>query len=463
MLRPPLVRVLTRILPALSVTLLYGCSDAPTPLEPRIDSRPHTLLAPEVIVTNTDDDGPGSLRQIIADAADGSVIHFDAAIAGQTIVLTTGQINIDKTLTIEGPVPSGMTISGGFNSRAFLIFPEGNAVFRDLSIVNGNDQTEGGGGGVAFVNGTLLLDHVLLANNTTGNTGGAIFVKSTGQVTVVNSTVSGNVAGFGGGILSNGSLTIWNSTIVDNVAQFGGGLVTNGNLYLRNSIVANNTDTDDVPTNSNCEARTVGVIVLSGTNLSNDESCGNGAGSVVTTNVGIGPLANNGGPTRTHALLLASPGIDGGTSCTESTDQRHVARDKGASCDIGAFEFSDYVTVAVTVAPNVAISAKTGIATVTGTMKCPAPISLTLPVFLTVSLSQTQKTTGKFSTIIQGTTAPTPILCSTANTAFSWSVAVTAQSGKFAPGAATGSASARVPKGFVAPTVTTPLKLFQVK
>jgi hypothetical protein len=460
MLHPPPARVFRRVLPVLSVTLFYGCTDAPAPLEPRLDTRPHALLAPEVVVTNTDDAGPGSLRQTIADAADGSVIHFAPAIAGQTIVLSTGQIEIDKTLTIEGPLPSGMTISGGFSARVFNIFPAGNAVFRDLSIVNGNDQTTGGGGGGFWVNGTLLLDHVLVANNTTGNTGGGIFVKSTGQVTLINSTVSGNVARMGGGILSGGSVTIWNGTIANNTAPDVGGIYTFGNLYLRNSIVANNTDTDDASVDPNCKVGTSGVLLVSGTNLSNDATCGTGPGMILAASPGVGLLADNGGPTKTHALLLASPAIDGGTSCTETTEQRHVARTQGTSCDIGAFEFTDYATVTMTIGPNVAVNARTGVATVTGTVKCSSPVG----VILTVSLSQTQKTTGRFSTIVEGTTLPTAITCATANSASSWSFAVTPQSGKYEPGAATGTASSTdVPKGFLAPTVTAALKLVQVK
>ena len=256
------VRLFRRTIPVLSLAFAYGCSDAPTPLEPRIDTRPHVLLAPEVIVSNTDDAGPGSLRQAIADAADGSVIHFDASIAGQTIVLSSGKIDIDKALTIEGPVPAGMTISGGLTQRMLLIRSTANVVVRNVSLVNGNDQTASGGGGAFFVNGILLLDHVLLANNQVANGGGALFVKSSGQVTLVNSTVSGNFANRGGGIESNGALTIWNSTITNNVSLDGGGIHAGaGRVYLRNSIVANNVDNDGAfGTYPNCFALP-GVIV----------------------------------------------------------------------------------------------------------------------------------------------------------------------------------------------------------
>jgi CSLREA domain-containing protein len=63
----------------------------------------------------------------------------------------------------------------------------------------------------------------------------------------------------------------------------------------------------------------------------------------------LGPLANNGGPTFTHALLSDSPAIDKGNpaapgssnSACAATDQRGIARPQGAACDIGAFEVAD--------------------------------------------------------------------------------------------------------------------------
>jgi hypothetical protein len=65
----------------------------------------------------TDDAGAGSLRQAIIDAPDGATIQFDAPIAGQTIVLTTGELATAKTLTIEASAPTGMTISGDLRDR----------------------------------------------------------------------------------------------------------------------------------------------------------------------------------------------------------------------------------------------------------------------------------------------------------------------------------------------------------
>jgi hypothetical protein len=79
---------------------------------------------------------------------------------------------------------------------------------------------------------------------------------------------------------------------------------------------------------------------------------GDGSGSSITNGEGnqvgsasspidprLGPLADNGGPTRTHALLLGSPAVDAAsTPDCPTTDQRGVSRPQGAACDIGSYE-----------------------------------------------------------------------------------------------------------------------------
>ena len=59
-----------------------------------------TLLS---TVTNTNDSGPGSLRQAITNAANGAVIKFSPKLDGDTITLTSGELDISKNITIEGP------------------------------------------------------------------------------------------------------------------------------------------------------------------------------------------------------------------------------------------------------------------------------------------------------------------------------------------------------------------------
>ena len=110
---------------------------------------------------------------------------------------------------------------------------------------------------------------------------------------------------------------------------------------LQNSIVANNR------TGGNCAGT---AVISNGYNLSSDGTCNfNGAGDLNSTNPKLGKLVNNGGPTKTRALLAGSPAIDAGNpaGCTDgngnvfSTDQRGFQRpdpDDTGGCDMGAYE-----------------------------------------------------------------------------------------------------------------------------
>src|SRR5215213_7571378 len=154
-------RLLRRALSLTFAALAAGCSDtSSSPLAP-LGGPARFLIAPAIIVTNTDDAGAGSLRQAILDAPDGATIQFGPSIAGQTIVLSTGDLGVGKALTIEGPAATGMTISGGLISGVFYVFAGADLVLCNLSIVSGRALT--GGGLVIF--GKATLDHVLVANN----------------------------------------------------------------------------------------------------------------------------------------------------------------------------------------------------------------------------------------------------------------------------------------------------------
>ena len=457
MLVPISQRRLWRLLPLAAIGL-YGCTDAQDPVAPRLGARPHALEAPVITVTNTDDSGPGSLRQAIVDASatPGTVIHFDPTVAGQTIVLSS-QLKVGTAMTIEGPLPQGIAISGNLSTLVFETGADANLVMRNLSIVNGRATT---GGGMLIRDGQVLLDHVLVANNEASSSGGGIRVDGGGSLTLINSTLSGNTAAASGGAISAGdAVTIRNSTIAFNVASDGGGIFMGlGSLSMRNTIIANNIDLD--PTNGNlpnCYAK-VANPALSGRNIANENPCFDDP-AIVVTDPQLRPLAANGGPTMTHALGDQSPAIDFGTMCTETTDQRYVTRNQGASCDVGAFEFNDYGQYTIVLGPNVAVNARTGVITLTGTVSCSKP---TTQLGLNVSVSQTQKTTGRFTAIIQADGFVGFTLCGPSPT--SWSVSLTPATGKFEPGSATGSATTGVyATNFLPATVTSPLKVFQVK
>jgi hypothetical protein len=75
-----------------------------------------------ITVTNVNDNGPGSLRQALADASNGDTINFDASLKGQTITVTTAELVIDKSVTISGPGPNLLAVSRAENAPEFRIF-----------------------------------------------------------------------------------------------------------------------------------------------------------------------------------------------------------------------------------------------------------------------------------------------------------------------------------------------------
>jgi hypothetical protein len=449
-------RAFTQCALLLPIAVVAACSDAPTTITPTVSAAPRDLLAPPVVtVTNTDDAGAGSLRQAVIDAPADAVIRFDAAIAGRTVVLTTGEISMSRNVTIEGPVSAGMTISGNLASRVFRVEGTANVVLRNLSIVNGRTPANGGG---VLNDGTVTIDHALVANNVADEGGGLFLSSVSKQSTILNSTISGNVAGFvAGGVRSaETSVIIRNSTIAENASVDGGGLVAvRGFLIVHNSIVANNVDSDPLTNGvrTNCVINNDVTAVFSGTNLVNDDSCGTGSAFVIASPL-LAPLASNGGPTKTYALRFGSPAIDAGTACSEDTDARYVTRPQGTSCDIGAFELDKFATATLALAPNVSVT-KAGVATVAGTVSCSAPGV----VAIDVTLSQTQKTTGKFTTIVQAA-GSTSVSCAGTT---SWTVVLTPTTGKFDNGAMTGSANTLGAHGFLPSTATSTLKAFTVK
>src|SRR5947207_15662731 len=99
------MRPLFRRFPAIGALCLLGflC----TALLAAQHFRPHGTT---FIVTNTNDNGPGSLRQVLADAVDGDIIQFDPALNGQTITLTSNELVIDKDITINGPGAELLTV-----------------------------------------------------------------------------------------------------------------------------------------------------------------------------------------------------------------------------------------------------------------------------------------------------------------------------------------------------------------
>jgi predicted outer membrane repeat protein len=200
-------------------------------------------------------------------------------------------------------------------------------VIRNSAFIH-NAATRHNGGAIANL-GPLTLENNLFYGNSAYTTGGAIYNSSHGKLTITNNTFAENMASSGGGIYSSGEVSLTNSSFVDNV---GGGLVNEGGglMQLLNTLLASNSA-------FNCQ----GTIGSMGYNLEDGDDCGLGAlGDQTASDPLVGPLADNGGPTWTYALLAGSPAINAGTNqgCPP-TNQREVARPQQGVCDIGAYEF----------------------------------------------------------------------------------------------------------------------------
>ena len=240
------------------------------------------------------------------------------------------------------------------------LYNEGNTLF-DTMVIEDN-EAEGGGG--IFVTGNP--DMPVEIHNTTISyndaIGGGGISGRVVPVRIVNSTISSN-SGFdvGGGLYSNGSFELVHVTVAYNRARlvfssadFGGAginLFNSGNagVTMIDTLVAHNTMEPEggEPSSSNCGC-TGGEnncidgdrqIETLGYNLADDTSCNlNWIGDLEVADAMIGPLADNGGLTETHALLEGSPATDAGglTEPPTTFDQRGVARDDLP--DIGAFE-----------------------------------------------------------------------------------------------------------------------------
>ncbi|WP_353081654.1 choice-of-anchor Q domain-containing protein, partial [Tessaracoccus lapidicaptus] len=352
-------------------------------------------------VTTDADSGPGSLRSALgAVCADGTVT-FAEDLAGATI-LSGSELTLGKDVTIDASAAPGVAVSGQDARRALVVntgvtatvtgltlrdgygfdlaggvlnnghltldhvvvadntvttgaveFWKGGAgiyngdgatlVLRD-STVRDNSVTGGAGGGVyGFFNSTVTIERSTISGNSANDVGGGI--RSLGNTTIVNSTISGNTSTgwHGGGVFhTDGAMTISASTVTGNTAPGGtaGGLffgsfgAPNGSASLQGSIVSGNSGDE-------CIVFYGGPFAMEslGANVLGDATCGAAASTdVVVDDALLGPLADNGGPTLTHALLPGSPALDAGDASGPDTDQRGVARPQGAGPDAGSFE-----------------------------------------------------------------------------------------------------------------------------
>lgn len=341
------------------------------------------------------DYGPGqmALREALtlANSHPGAdSVTFDPSLSGRTITLLLGELGIDDDLTITGLGASSLVIDGNNTSRVFSINAGVTASIEGLTITGG-EATGARGGGISSA-GTLTLTNVVLSGNSADWAGGGIYsssstltlkrsvvsgnsaddygggILSDGLLSLTDSTVSGNSAGNGGGIYTSGTLTLTNSTVSGNSAVYAGGGIysSSATLTLTNATVAENSGASGgggiyngvgsgtvlvstvVALNSGGDVDGDPLGAGSVNNLIGDSGSAGGLidggnGNIVGADPQLAPLADNGGPTRTHALLAGSPAIDKGSNPLDlASDQRGngFPRMVGTSTDIGAWEWT---------------------------------------------------------------------------------------------------------------------------
>jgi Ca2+-binding RTX toxin-like protein len=150
-----------------------------------------------IIVKSNADSGAGTLRQAIANAKDGDTIKFAADLAGKTIRLTSGQLELTpgKDLIIDGKDAKGLTISGGNQSRIFMVrsnqdFPT-QLMVKNLTLSDASTSEEGGAIGTEH-RASVVAQKVKFLNNAADRGGGAIFGAFETTVKVTRCTFRGN-------------------------------------------------------------------------------------------------------------------------------------------------------------------------------------------------------------------------------------------------------------------------------
>lgn len=242
-------------------------------------------------VTTNSDSGVGSLREAISTAQPGDIITFASTLANQTITLSS-QLEIDKTLIIDGAAAAGLTLSGNNATRVIDVrqdasFNPVDFTIKNLIIANGKTTLtgeDGAGGGIRTASRTkLTVDNVEFRNNVAGGDGGgAIFAGYRSDNTIINSEFDGNDgtpgnSERGGGAIavkSESKTTVTESIFTNNKGINGGAINTLlGALNVEKSQFINN---DSTPGAANQNTRGYGgAIYTDGASaLTNDTSGG---------------------------------------------------------------------------------------------------------------------------------------------------------------------------------------------
>jgi trimeric autotransporter adhesin len=288
-----------------------------------------------------------------------------------------GRLSLDRVLVTDN---EALDTGAGLHADDSAVVAVAN------SSISGNRSDNAGGGIGNWSDSVMTLTNTTVSGNTTDSLGGGIMNENQARLTISGSTISGNVstAGSGGGIVADNdsviaatnstisgnrseesggglfvystnpglSIVLTNATVAGNLADSdgndngdGGGIfiepVLDGSVSLRNTLLGDNVDgsSGGGTEHPDCSAGMGDEITSQGHNLiESTAGCaitGTTTGNVTGVDPKLGPLADNGGPTMTQALLPGSPAVDAAdAAAAPPTDQRGAPRNP----DIGAYE-----------------------------------------------------------------------------------------------------------------------------
>jgi hypothetical protein len=369
-------------------------------------------VLPVLVVTNTNDGGAHSLSKVVddANAGAGGTIELAPTLSGETINLSETLV-FEQEITLNASnLTEPLTIKSNNDAPLMVVRPGANVVLEGLRVegsiiieridtatMSFKDAEDDDKHGKLKVKDSIFrgaggtIEHFPTSETVTGikmeladsiftggiyNAGELEIIDSTfegfynaanggglynaGSMLVANSTFKGNQSDMAGGAIYNDSeLVVVNSTFSDNLAAQAGGIYNAGILSLFNSTFSNsgihneakgllnyaNTILANAVTGADCVNK--GALGFDINNLIEDGSCS----ASLSGDPLLAPLADNGGPTLTLALLPGSPAIDAGNDATcaaievNNLDQRGETRPKGLHCDIGAYEYDPAPTV----------------------------------------------------------------------------------------------------------------------
>ncbi len=301
-----------------------------------------------ITVTNPGDDegaitpfcSSGTLRCAVVKAVPGDTINFAAGLG--TVTLTSGELVIDKDLTISGPGSGNLTIqrSTAGGTPEFRIFnvtsSTGTITISGVTVSNGlaDGETESlrSGGGINN-EGTLTLDDCVITGNVAKESGGGVANRLNGSsLTLINSFVTGNSVatlgndGWGGGVYNGpGTMVVTHCTVSNNSLQadaghdaYGGGVYNEGSLTITGSKISGNHSTGG----SDADGGGGGIfndnqLTLATSTVDSNTATG-GAGSGPGRGYG-GGIANGGGDTTLDRSTVSGNFAVGGAGSDSSS------------------------------------------------------------------------------------------------------------------------------------------------